>query len=204
MNPRADTGFRRLYQRVMGVLNRGKVLLVDDSKAEVQLLQVDLGPKGDAGSLGIRDKTPRLADYGFSSNPPKGSHVIVLALGGERTDAVAIATGDPAHRFTGLEEGETVLYDKLRGTFVHLAKDGIVIDGGGLPVIVQNATTVTVKASTKVRLETPRLEVTGDIVDNCDSQAVTLKQLRDDYNAHQHGGVTDGSAKTATTDHPAT
>ncbi|MFZ4260372.1 hypothetical protein ACEV61_26465, partial [Raoultella terrigena] len=33
---------------------------------------------------------------------------------------------------------------------------------------------------------TPLLKCTGDIVDNCESNSKTLKQLRDAYNEHDH------------------
>ncbi|EPP7682814.1 baseplate assembly protein, partial [Yersinia enterocolitica] len=49
-----------------------------------------------------------------------------------------------------------------------------------------NATEVTINASEKVRLNTPLLEVSGDIVDNADSNSTTLKTLREAYNTHNH------------------
>ncbi|EPP7682817.1 baseplate assembly protein, partial [Yersinia enterocolitica] len=49
-----------------------------------------------------------------------------------------------------------------------------------------NATEVTINASEKVRLNTPLLEVSGDIVDNADSNSTTLKNLREAYNTHNH------------------
>lgn len=51
---------------------------------------------------------------------------------------------------------------------------------------VRHATTVTVTASEKIRLDTPRLEVTGDVVDNCDSNGASLKTLREAHNGHDH------------------
>lgn len=48
------------------------------------------------------------------------------------------------------------------------------------------------------------LKVTGDITDNTPGNDVTVKALRDAYNAHKHGGVQSGGSQTAITDHPAT
>jgi len=45
---------------------------------------------------------------------------------------------DRRYRLTGLAEGEVALYDDL-GHKVHLAREGIVIDGGGHNVSVINA-----------------------------------------------------------------
>lgn len=48
------------------------------------------------------------------------------------------------------------------------------------------------------------LKVTGDITDNTPGNGVTLKALRDAYNAHKHTGVQSGGAQSGTTTNPAT
>lgn len=52
--------------------------------------------------------------------------------------------------------------------------------------MIQNVPTATVQAATKVRLETPLLEVTGDIKDKCDSSGKTMSGMRTTYNSHNH------------------
>ncbi len=180
-----------------------RILLVKDTEPKIQSAQVDLGPTGAEGSVGIRDNTFRLAEFGFASNPPAGSDAVVIFPGGARSNGVIIATGHQEHRLKDLQEGDAALYD-VRGVYIWLTADGPVIDAGGLDIMVQNAGTVTVKAETKIRCETPLLECTGDIVDNCEGNDVTLKQLRDAYNAHHHPGVMAGGGSTGGTDHPAT
>ncbi|MFJ1219558.1 baseplate assembly protein, partial [Yersinia enterocolitica] len=44
----------------------------------------------------------------------------------------------------------------------------------------------TVKASVKVRLNTPLREVSGNIFDNAGSNGTKLKTLREAYNTHNH------------------
>ena len=179
--------------------------VVDDTNGPVQLMQVDLGPWApDGTSLGIRDKTPRLGEYGHASNPPAGSHVIVLTTGGDRTNGIVIATNHQASRLANLQPGEAALYNGVAVTRILLGAEAITVEAAGQDITVNGAGTLTVNAATKVRLVTPRLEVTGDIVDNCDANSVTVKAHRDDYNAHKHSGVSAGSANTGTTDHPAT
>jgi len=51
-------------------------------------------------------------------------------------------------------------------------------------------------------METPRLEVTGDVIDHCDSQSHTAANMRSIYNSHRHGGVQPGGGTTATPDTP--
>lgn len=98
-----------------------------------------------------------------------------------------------------------------------LTANGLVIDCAGLPAVLRNATTVTVtaqsvvveatnatvKASGKARVESPTLEVTGDVVSRADETRVSLNDLRDAYALHKHAGVRSGTEVTGLTDHSA-
>lgn len=195
----------RVWTRLLFVIGRGRVALVDDA-GDVQYVQVRLSPL----------ETPnlrRLAEFGVASNPPAGSDAMVVFVAGDRANGTVIATGHQATRPRGLQPGESQLYNAF-GMKVYLGKDGIVIDGGGKPVIVQNAPqvningaqTMTVQASTKVRFETPRLEVTGDIIDNVGGltpNTDTLAGMRIVYNGHNHNisGIQTG-LDTVTSDPP--
>ncbi len=85
-----------------------------------------------------------------------------------------IASHHPAYRHMGLNAGETVIYAQW-GQFIKLTESGVVIEANNQPVTVNNATEVTVNATVKVRLNTPLLEVSGNIIDNADSNSATLK-----------------------------
>lgn len=170
---------RQFWRRIQLMVGRGRITRVDDS-GTVQKLQ------GTLNGLELRDGTPRLAEFGFTSNPPSNSDVVLAFLAGDRSNGVAIATGHQPSRPTGLQPGEAMVYD-LWGKSIKFTKDGgIVVDAKNTPVMVNNATTVTINASTKCRFVTPRLECTGDIIDNCDSQSHTVKDMRDIYNEHGH------------------
>ncbi|SMF48310.1 phage baseplate assembly protein V [Azospirillum oryzae] len=162
-------------------IGRGSITLVDDAGG-VQLLQVQLGKDE------IRDRTPRLAEYGLTSVPPVGSEAIVIFVGGDRSMGVAIATGNEDARPKVLAAGEVAIYDD-QGQMVHITRAGIIIKGAGKPVTIQD--------TPKVRMVTDRLEVTGDIIDRCDSQTRTMKGMRDVYNTHTHSGVQTGSGSTS-------
>ncbi|HEV2364036.1 MAG TPA: phage baseplate assembly protein [Caulobacteraceae bacterium] len=188
----------RLWRRALYAIGRGRVTLVDDTGV-VQILQADFGPMGPSGSMALRDNTPRLAEFGFASNPPAGAHFVALSIGGDRSNTVVIATGHQATRLKNLAPGDSALYDS-RGAYVWLTPTGIVIEAKNQPVTINDATQVTINASAKVRLVTPRFEVTGDIIDNCDAQSATVKALRTAYDAHHHTGVTAGAGTSGTTD----
>lgn len=188
-----------LFNRIRAAIGRGRVGTVKDG-GPVQLIQVDTGPRLNGQPLTVHDDIPRLAEFGFSSHPPADADVALLCLNGERSNAMIIATGHQASRPTGLAIGDSILYD-LRGHYVWLTPAGIIVEAKGNDVTVNNATNITINASTKVRLVTPRLEVTGDVIDHCDSQTATLKDLRDAYDAHKHRDVVAGAALSGLSDH---
>ncbi|EEQ11128.1 Phage baseplate assembly protein [Yersinia mollaretii ATCC 43969] len=184
-----------LYRQIKMLLGIGRVSASDDSDG-VQSVQYQT-------PLEVHSNTPRLAEFGFSSGLPAGSDVVIGFLGGDRSSGLIIASNHPAYRHTGLKAGETVIYSQW-GQFIKLTENGVIIEAHHQPVIINNATEVTVNASVKVRLNTPLLEVSGDIIDNAGSNSTTLKTLRDAYNSHNHQlkNVQSGSA-TLTSETPA-
>ncbi|EKR9382758.1 TPA: phage baseplate assembly protein [Klebsiella pneumoniae] len=162
------------------------------------------------GTQSVQYQTPlevasahRLAEFGFSSGLPAGTDVVLAFLGGDRSSPVVIATNHQGFRHADLQSGETVVYNQW-GLNIHLTESGIFIDAKGKNVEVINAATVTINASESIMANTPLLKCTGDIVDNCESNSKTLKQLRDAYNDHDHdvkevqpGDSTITSEKTA-------
>lgn len=150
-----------------------------NSAAPVQLFQ----GQGLAGEQ-LQDNE-LMQHYGFTSRPPPGFMYVCLPIGGKTAHGIAVATEHASYRLKGLKSGEMAIYDDL-GQQVLLSRDGIVIDGAALPIIIKNAPTVTIKAATKVRMETPLLEVTGEIKDKCDSTGKTMQSMRTSYNTHTH------------------
>lgn len=172
-----DGILRQLGRRVAMMIGLGKITGYGDAGG-IQKLQYQT-------PLEVRGDTPRMAEFGFSSGLPVGTDVVLAYLGGDRSSAVIVASNNQQYRQSGLKSGETLIYNQW-GMFVKLTENGIEVEAKGKPVIVANATTVTVTATEKIRLETPRLEVTGDVIDNCDSNGATLKALRDAHNTHDH------------------
>lgn len=188
---------QRLGRRLQLLVGVGKATLVDDS-GPVQMLQLKLG------ALELRDRTPRLAEYGFTSSPPQGSDAALLFVGGDRSNGVVIATGNQTYRLKGLANGDAAIYDS-RGQSVWLTASGIVVNGAGLPLTVNDTPTVTVNAATQINLQTPKvscsgdLDVAGSIVaqgDISDHGTKTMAGMRTVFNGHDHtdpqGGSTGG------------
>lgn len=191
----SDGVIRQLWHRMRMIVAPGRVSQVDDT-GNVQRIQCILGP------LETNDK-PRLSEFGFASNPPIGSDITVIFVGGDRSNGVVIATGHQASRLKNLAPGESALYDE-NGKYIWLTQNGIVIEAKGQSVTINDASAVTVNASTEVVLNTPILQVngqikaTGDITDNSGTNSSTMAGMRGSYNGHTHTDPQGGSVSTPT------
>ena len=133
-------------KRLRLLVMRGRVQLVDDSGA-AQLMQVKVQ------NGWTQDRVPRLAEYGLHSNPPAGSDVTLLFIGGNPSDAVVIATGHQQYRLH-LQPGEVAISDD-KGQKVHLSATGIRIDGAALPIEV--------KTTGNVKIDAARTDFVGQV-----------------------------------------
>lgn len=164
-----------LARSVKNAAARAVVKLVHDAP-KMQALQ--LGLLADE----VADNIERFQEYGFTSHPHVGAEAVVIFPGGDRSHGLVVAVDDRRYRIK-VAAGEVALYDDL-GQFVHLKRDGIEVTSP--TKILATAPTVTVVASTKVRMETPILEVTGEIKDRSDTDGRTMAQMRGVYNGHTH------------------
>uniref|UniRef100_A0A3B0MPY1 Bacteriophage Mu Gp45 N-terminal domain-containing protein n=1 Tax=Arsenophonus endosymbiont of Trialeurodes vaporariorum TaxID=235567 RepID=A0A3B0MPY1_9GAMM len=178
---------REMKTRLSMLLGFGKVTLSQDG-GDIQRVQY-------RNSLEVRDNTYRMTECGFSSSLLAGSDVLIGYLGGYRSQAVIFASNHPASRFRNLRSSESVLYNQW-GLHILLTEQGIVINANGQDVTIHQAKQATIVASTKVRIDTPLLEVSGDIIDNAGHNQSTLKTLRERFNQHVHyiEGVETGKA----------
>lgn len=162
-----------LTRRVMLMVSRGTLGPIDDS-TDLQRGQVTML----AGET--RDRVERVQPFGFSSVPLPGSDALIICVGGNRDHPVVVNVDDRRFRPTGLGAGEVCIYSSQTGHRITLKADrSIEIEGEN----------VLIKAAEKVRLETPQLEVTGEVKDRCDGGGMTMQAMRDKYNAHTNGGM---------------
>lgn len=143
-----------LWRRVSAMVGRGRVTLVDDSKA-VQLAQIQFGGKD------VHDDLPNVSHYGLQSNPPAGTDAVALFVNGERTAGVVVATGNQTYRLKGLASGEVALSDD-KGQQVYLTATGI-----------------RVVSSLGVLIDTPTAHFTGSVQIDGDAVAHNLTAIVD-------------------------
>jgi phage baseplate assembly protein V len=159
-----------LHRRLGLVVSRAIVKLVDDA-AKLQGLQVVL-LDGEA-----RATVERFQQYGVTSVPFAEAEAIALAVGGSRSHLVVLAVDDRRYRMKGMAPGEVALYTD-EGDYV-LLKRGRIVE---------------VKAGTKLRVDAPdaeftgNLQVAGDITcaGNVSDAAGSMQEMRDTYNGHTH------------------
>lgn len=169
MNERLIARMTAPLARGLGnLLGRGTVVLAN-AATKMQTLQIRLL----AGE--VKDGVEHFEAYGLTARPKAGAEHITLFMGGDRSHGVTIMVADRRYRPTGLAEGEVMLYDDL-GHKVHLTRSGIVIDGGGHDITIQNAPNVNVGGD---------IHATGDVTAN----GISLKN-------HVHGGVQSGGSTT--------
>ena len=173
-----------MMRALANMVGLGRVSLADDS-GEVQTVQITEGAAGSGFADRVIDKARRVMEFGFSSVPPLGAEAVMLRRSGERSRSIVIGTNHRPSRPTGLQPGDTAIYD-VRGAKVQLTADGLLIDCAGLPAVVKNFASLTVQGD---------LHVTGDVVSRASGTSVSLNALRDAYDAHKHGS-------TPVTDHP--
>ena len=171
-----NQNLKKAAVRIAGMLGIGRITSQKDS-GEIQSAQYQT-PLEVASA-------PRMADFGFSSGLPVGTDVVIAFIGGDRSSPVIIASNHQGYRRTGLNAGETAIYNQW-GLEVLLTESGVFIDAKGKDVEVNNATNVTINASAGILAKTPVLKCTGDIIDNCESNTRTLKELREAHNDHGH------------------
>jgi phage baseplate assembly protein V len=157
----AQTLLRKLARKIL----RGIVSLTYDSTG-IQRVQVRT-LNGDVYEL------PRYQQYGLTANPQNSSEAVVLMT--DESNGIVIAVDDRRYRLTGLAKGEVALYDDL-GSKIHLQRDGNIL----------------IQCSTKVILDTPDVHATGNITadgeiqDRAKSSGISMSQMRDIYNSHDH------------------
>lgn len=122
-DPAVLASLHRQYRRSALTIRRGRVNIVDDTGA-VQKIQLTISADE------LRDNTPKLAVYGFCSNPLPGADAVIAYVGGDQSNGVVIATGDQRYRLLNLRPGESGMHDNL-GQKIYLSQAGIEITSPG-------------------------------------------------------------------------
>lgn len=154
----------QVVNRIKSLLAKGIIHLVNDENGR-QFHQVTVL----AGE--VKNNVESAQQFGWTGNPPKGSTAFIGFLGADRNKPVILGVNDPATRKKGLKSGEAAGYDAI-GQYIYFKEDG----------------SVEIKTNGLLRVEADRLECSGDIIDNADSNTVSVREMREIYDGHDHTG----------------
>jgi phage baseplate assembly protein V len=177
----------RLARRVDNMVARCVLWMADNSK-RVQEVQVSL--QNDEVRI-----AQRVQEYGYSSVPLAECEAVIVFPGGIRDHALVIATDDGRYRPTNWAAGEVGLYTH-EGDYIRMRAGRIVevVCGAKLEV---TAPDVVVHASTKVRVETPLCEMTGNLTVSGTVQGNAVRTAAGiQLGTHVHSGVQSGPSNT--------
>jgi phage gp45-like len=157
----------RLSSAMRSMLTGGKVMAA--RMGPRTLLQVT-GLDGEVAQV-----IELLLPHGYSARPVAGSDVALLQMLGSRDQLVAIGGDLVGNAIADLAPGEFGLSD---GTQTIVVRNGF--------LEMNTPTYVKITAARYVDMETPQLRVSGDIIDNYETNTQTVAQSRATYNGHDH------------------
>lgn len=195
-----------LQRKLRLMATRGMVKMVD---ASTLLQELQIAAVGEE----LLDRIEHWEPYGYTSRPLAGAEALLLSLGADRDHTVAVNVADRRFRLKNLAAGEVAIYTD-EGDVIHYKRGNeLLIDTMG--TLVANAGTsitatsplVNVVASTKVTIDSPDTEITGNLqvggtanVDGALSSATsvadptgTMQGIRTTYNGHTHPGDSGGT-----------
>lgn len=161
-----------------GMVARGVVrALADDGQAQT----VDVETHDGAVRAGVEVLLP----YGFASRAPAGpgAVVLLLAVGGDPADLVALPVAVPSVRFGGQQPGEVAIGDDGNNR-VQIRAGGVIELRGATRIVCQVGATRLEVTAAGVAI-TGDLVVTGQVSDGAGSMA----EMRAKYNGHGHPGT---------------
>ncbi|SEL24339.1 phage baseplate assembly protein V [Kosakonia sacchari] len=182
--------WNRIDARINGALNRIRmafrgVLIRVNSGGDIQTVQ------GKALATETLQDVEMFQQYGFTSNPPKGTKAIMLPLNGKTSHSIVIATEHAQYRLKNLKSGELAIYTDegshiilKRGKIIEVSCDEYIVNAKNKYQV--NTVNYDVTASEQASFETPLLKGSDDISDG----KSTMNGMRDIYDdhTHHHGG----------------
>jgi phage gp45-like len=148
----------RLYRRTTMMVAPVKIVATND-EGPVHRAQIEIN-----GTPEVLDDVAVVEIYGVASHAPVNSDATAFFVQGNRSNAVVIGTNNQKFRLRGLKSGEVALYTD-EGDEIRMARGKIVEIKAGEQVKITCKSALVI-AEDKMRVESPRLECTGDIEAN--------------------------------------
>lgn len=114
-----------LKRKILSMIGKALIEAVNDN-TKLQTVKISLLKDE------LADEVDRVQNFGFTSNPPVNSEAVAISAGGDRGNMIVIVVDNSETRLTGLESGESAIYNAFE-TFIKLLKDKkIIIQGDNI------------------------------------------------------------------------
>jgi phage gp45-like len=164
--------YRQLFNKILSMIKQAVYYTVDnDDTAYPKGIEAHDGNTNIRRKSGRMDKITsftRMSIYGICSNPPVGSHILLMNSQGRESVKFGFIN-DFLNRKKNLKEGEVALVNTKTGTSIYLKENG--------EIDILNATAINFIGT---------VNITGDII----ADGISLK-------THTHGGVEPGAGNTS-------
>lgn len=182
-----------LWSRMQNMISRGELTALDSAPG-LAVASVSIGADDQADGVEL------LNPVGVSSRPAAGAEVLVIAVGGNPANLVAIpfVRGQRITADADLAEGEVALYIGRAGQRVRLlAEGGVEVSAatpkGGSVVLTDGGDVIVTPGAGEVLLggagATKKLAFAADV-------EARLASIQAKFDAHVHPGVTVGAGST--------
>lgn len=111
-----------LKRKILSMIGKALIEAVNDN-TKLQTVKISLLKDE------LADEVDRVQNFGFTSNPPVNSEAVAISAGGDRGNMIVIVVDNSETRLTGLESGESAVYNAFE-TFIKLLKDKKIIIQG--------------------------------------------------------------------------
>jgi phage gp45-like len=109
-----------MYARIRHMVGIGRTTAPPNDAGNIQTVQVQFD------NLRTKDNTPVAFHFGFSACLPNGTDVITVALGGDGSGHVIVASNNQSLRPLNLQPGESMVYDAF-GNSIYLKGESDII-----------------------------------------------------------------------------
>jgi phage gp45-like len=168
----------KLQVRLSMLVRKGRLTAVDASGTSTR---VGVKVSGDE----THESVELIEPYGFTSNPPAGSKVLLVCSGGDGGHPLALLAGDPGTRLSGLGSGDVAIHVGAgsgggTGARVVLRANGTVDINPGPAAVASVVPSGAVGPLAVARATDPTLLNAGDLA--------TINAIVAAWNATQPGG----------------
>lgn len=170
---------RETANQSRGMISRAVVTAQHDG-GEAQTVDVTTHASVDRSAVEV------VQQFGFTSMAPGGAMVVVLAVGGDQSDLVALPVAAPGARLGGLNPGDTAIYS-ANGSRIIIRADGV-IEVNATQKVVGKAPNWDIEGDVKIKGD---VDIDGELRTSRDIRDKTgaMSAMRDQYNGHGHQGA---------------